>query len=42
MSIAFPRPDAGVLARRDEILADLAQLVAPEALVISEDEVIVF
>src|SRR4051812_38436325 len=38
MSIAFPRPDAGVLARRDEILADLAQLVAPEALAISEDE----
>ena len=38
MSIAFPKPDAGVLARRDEILADLAQLVAPEALVVSEDE----
>src|SRR5437764_1731418 len=38
MPIAFPRPDAGVLARRDEILADLAQLVAPEALVVSEDE----
>ena len=38
MSIAFPKPDEGVLARRDEILAGLAQLVAPEALVISEDE----
>src|SRR5690349_6714981 len=38
MPIAFPKPDAGVLSHRDEILADLAQLVAPEALVISEDE----
>src|SRR5215207_3677376 len=38
MSIAFPNPDEGVLARRDEILAGLAQLVAPEALVTSEDE----
>src|SRR3954453_10914554 len=38
MSIAFPKPDEGVLARRDEILTGLAQLVAPEALVISEDE----
>src|SRR4051794_15271055 len=38
MSIAFPKSDEGVLARRDEILAGLAQLVAPEALVISEDE----
>src|SRR3954452_18975836 len=38
MSIAFPKPDEGVLAHRNEILAGLAQLVAPEALVISEDE----
>src|SRR3954466_8372079 len=38
MSIAFPKPDAGVVARRDEILSGLAQLVAPEALVTSEDE----
>src|SRR5690349_2561398 len=38
MSIAFAKPDAGVLARRDEILTGLAQLVAPEALVVSEDE----
>ena len=29
MSIAFPKPDAAVLARRDEILAGLARLVAP-------------
>src|SRR4051794_6864250 len=38
MSIAFPKPDEGVLARRDKILTGLAQLVAPEALVTSEDE----
>jgi len=38
MSIAFPKPDEGVLARRDQILTGLAQLVAPEALVASEDE----
>src|SRR3954454_23136344 len=38
MSIAFPVPDEGILARRDEILTGLAQLVAPEALVTSEDE----
>ena len=38
MTIAFPKPDEGVLARRDELLAGLAQLVAPEALVTSEDE----
>ena len=38
MSIAFPQPDAGVLARRDEILAGLARLVAPEALIVAEDE----
>ena len=38
MTIAFPKPDEGVLARRDEILAGLARLVAPEALVTSEDE----
>src|SRR4051812_13903327 len=38
MSIAFPKPDEGVLAHRNEILAGLAQLVAPEALVTSEDE----
>src|SRR3954451_1932356 len=38
MTIAFPKPDEGVLARRGEILAGLARLVAPEALVTSEDE----
>src|SRR3982750_3085003 len=38
MTIAFPKPDAGVVARRDQILTGLAQLVAPEALVTSEDE----
>jgi glycolate oxidase len=36
--IAFPEPDAGILARRDEIIAGLARLVRPEALVTSEDE----
>jgi glycolate oxidase len=38
MSIAFPKPDENVLARRNEILAGLAQLVASEALIVSEDE----
>src|SRR3954469_14056666 len=38
MTIAFPKPDEGVIARRDEILTGLARLVAPEALVTSEDE----
>src|SRR5829696_8113127 len=38
MSIAFPKPNEAVLARRDEILTGLARLVAPEALVVSEDE----
>ena len=38
MSIAFPEPDASVLARREAILADLAPLLAPEALVTSLDE----
>ncbi|HEX8166707.1 MAG TPA: FAD-linked oxidase C-terminal domain-containing protein [Beijerinckiaceae bacterium] len=38
MSIAFPLPDAAILARRDEILRGLAPLVAPEALIVSEDE----
>ncbi|GJD28894.1 putative FAD-linked oxidoreductase [Methylobacterium adhaesivum] len=38
MSIAFPVPDAGIVARRDAIVAGLASLVAPEALVTTEDE----
>src|SRR4051794_13156419 len=38
MSIAFPEPDSGILARRDQILAGLSRLVAPEALIVSDDE----
>jgi len=38
MSIAFPKPDAGIIARRDEIIAGLARLLPPECLVTSEDE----
>jgi glycolate oxidase len=38
MSITFPEPDANVLARRDEIIAGLRPLVAPEALIVTEDE----
>jgi glycolate oxidase len=38
MTIAFPVPDAGIVARRDAIVAGLAALVAPEALVTTEDE----
>jgi glycolate oxidase len=38
MSIAFPLPDKAVLARREEILRGLAPFVAPEALIVSEDE----
>jgi glycolate oxidase len=38
MSLAFPKPDLRVLERRDVILQGLAQLVAPEALITSEDE----
>ena len=38
MSIAFPIPDAGIVARRDAILAGLRPLVAPEALIVTEDE----
>ncbi|WP_407523958.1 FAD-linked oxidase C-terminal domain-containing protein [Methylobacterium oryzisoli] len=38
MSIAFPSPDPDILARREAIIAGLAPLVAPEALVTSEDE----
>ncbi|MBZ6076153.1 FAD-linked oxidase C-terminal domain-containing protein [Microvirga puerhi] len=38
MSIAFPTPDEAVLSRRSEILAGLGRLVAPEALIVSEDE----
>jgi glycolate oxidase len=38
MSIPFPAPDATVLARRDEIVEGLSRLVAPEALIVTEDE----
>ncbi|TDR93947.1 FAD-linked oxidase C-terminal domain-containing protein [Enterovirga rhinocerotis] len=38
MSIAFPTPDPAILARREEIVAGLAGLVAPEALIVTEDE----
>ncbi|MFK4533423.1 glycolate oxidase [Bradyrhizobium ottawaense] len=38
MPIAFPIPDEAVLGRRGEILTGLGQLVAPEVLIISEDE----
>src|SRR3954463_2533839 len=38
MSIAFPIPDEAILARRDELLRGLAPLVAPEALIVTEDE----
>ncbi|MFC0218244.1 glycolate oxidase [Pseudochelatococcus lubricantis] len=37
-SIAFPEPDPAILARREAIWADLARLVAPDALITSEDE----
>jgi glycolate oxidase len=36
--IAFPEPDPAILARRDDILRGLAPLVAPEALIVTEDE----
>src|SRR5215207_1546509 len=38
MSIAFPLPDEAILARRKEILPGLGALVAPEALIVTEDE----
>ncbi len=38
MTIAFPPPDPAILARRDAIVEGLRGLVAPEALVTSEDE----
>ncbi|HKH96366.1 MAG TPA: FAD-binding protein, partial [Beijerinckiaceae bacterium] len=38
MTIPFPIPDAAVIARRDEIVRGLSGLVAPEALIVAEDE----
>lgn len=35
-AIAFPLPDAGILARRETIIAGLSALVAPEGLITSE------
>ncbi len=37
-AIAFPEPDARIVARRDEIVAGLAALLPPECLVTSRDE----
>lgn len=37
-AIAFPTPDPAILARREEILAGLARLLPPEALITAEDE----
>lgn len=37
-AIKFPMPDETILARRDEIIAGLAQLVASESLITSADE----
>ncbi|MCB5175489.1 MULTISPECIES: FAD-linked oxidase C-terminal domain-containing protein [Microvirga] len=38
MSIAFPKPDEAILSRRAQIIAGLQRLVAPEALITTEDE----
>src|SRR5215217_2497933 len=38
MSIAFPTPDAAILARRDEIVRGLGRLLPPEGLIVTEDE----
>ncbi|MGL4810915.1 MAG: FAD-binding oxidoreductase, partial [Beijerinckiaceae bacterium] len=37
-AIAFPKPDPAILARRDQIIADLARLLPADALVTSDDE----
>jgi glycolate oxidase len=37
-AIAFPTPDPGILARRDEIVAGLLAILPPECVVSSEDE----
>ena len=37
-AIAFPTPDPGILARRDEIIAGLAAILPADCLVTSEDE----
>jgi glycolate oxidase len=38
MSIAFPEPDQGILARREEILRGLARLLPHEGLISTQDE----
>src|SRR5690349_841483 len=38
MTIAFPKPDEAVLARRKDIIEGLGRLVPSEALIVSEDE----
>ncbi len=37
-AIAFPIPDPAIMARRDSIIAGLARLVSPDALITSDDE----
>jgi len=37
-AIAFPNPDPGIMARREALVAGLAELLPPECLVTSEDE----
>lgn len=40
--IAFPKPDPSILARREDILAGLSRLVAPQCLVTATDELRAF
>lgn len=37
-AIAFPKPDPGILARREEIIAGLSAILPADCLVTSEDE----
>jgi len=37
-AIAFPKPDPGIMARREAIIAGLSAILPPECLVTSEDE----
>lgn len=41
-AIGFPTPDPSILSRRDEIVAGLAGLVAPESLISARDEMRAF
>jgi glycolate oxidase len=38
MGIAFPLPDQAIVARREEIIRGLAEILPPDCLVVSEDE----